>query len=335
MAVESETVSKVSPVQIPVSGVLAPLEPPLEPATFDFTVSSLTVKNPRSLFDDTDFANLAISVLAADNTVIKQYGPIAQSLGNLGKGLSINPKMSLTGIAVPDGGSIAISYVVVNKGGWDWDSKAIDAMGLAGSAVLGALAQGTIAGATVVTQAATATTAAVTTSTASVALPYVIAVGAAIIAVLEGLSILFADCDGTVVTGAMTIGKTELLQYAATGSWQIIIDYPGTDSADGCGANSDYSVTYGIEATPQAVVVPKVTVPNIVGMSVANGLVALRKVGLVGIEKVIVADVASPSNIVGQTPAAGAQVAANSEVQYEVKQRPVIIQKPGDPDPAA
>ena len=40
MAVESETVSKVSPVQIPVSGVLAPLEPPLEPATFDFTVSS-------------------------------------------------------------------------------------------------------------------------------------------------------------------------------------------------------------------------------------------------------------------------------------------------------
>lgn len=61
-----------------------------EPATFDFTVSSLTVKNPRSLEEDSDFATLAINVLAADNTVIKQYGPIAQSLGGLGKGLSIN-----------------------------------------------------------------------------------------------------------------------------------------------------------------------------------------------------------------------------------------------------
>src|ERR1700733_15296899 len=104
MAVESETVSKMSPVQIPVSGVLSPLEPPLETATFDFTVSSLMVKNGPALYDDTDFANLAIAILAPDNTVIKQSGPIAPLLGNLGKGLSINPKMSLTGIAVPHGG---------------------------------------------------------------------------------------------------------------------------------------------------------------------------------------------------------------------------------------
>jgi hypothetical protein len=332
MSTETANVDKVSDEvgRVSVSGILSVNPPPPEPATFDFTVSSLTVKNPRSLWEDTDYATLAISVLTADNTIIEQYGPISQSFGGLGKNLTINPNMSLTGIAVPDGGLIAISFIVVNKGGWDWDSEAISALELAGSAVLGALAAGSIAGPTIVTQAATETTAAVTTSTASVSLPLVIAVSAAIIAALEGLNILFAHCDGTVVSGAMTIGKAELLQYASSGQWQIVMDYPGTDSADGCGPNSDYSVTYEVQATPVVAAVPQVAVPDITGMSVEEGSRALSGANLVGIEKVIASDVDLP-NIVGQTPAAGTLVAVHSEVQYEIKARPVITGKPGDP----
>jgi hypothetical protein len=299
-----------------------PIDPPPAPTTFDFAVSSMTVKNPRSLFNDSDYASLAINVLAADGTVLKQYGPVVKSLGDLGKGRTLNPEMAITGLAVPDGGSIAVAFVVVNKGGWSWDSKAIDALELAGTAVLGALAQGSIAGDTVVTASGE--------SPAIIALPIVIAVSAAIVAVLEGINILFADCDGTVVTGAMTIGKTELVQLATPGPWNISYEYPGTDSPDGCGANSDYVVNYSAEATPPPVVVPTVAVPNIKGMTIANGVRALTTAGLIGIEKVTEFSLKPGLTILGQTPAAGSVVAVHSEVQYDVSGPPVIPPpKPG------
>jgi hypothetical protein len=324
MARVTRPVNRIRPVVAPRPGPgRPPVDPPPPPApTFDFTVSSLTVKNPRSLSSDTDFATLAINVLAADSTVVTQYGPVVQSLGDLGKGQSIQPNMSLTGIAVPDGGSIAVSFVVVNKGGWSWDSKVIDALELTGAAVLGALAQGQIAAPTSVTAAATASSDAVTTSTASVSLPVVIAVGAAIVGFLEGINILFADCDGTVVPGLMTIGKTELLQFAAPGAWQIIYDYPGTDSADGCGANSDYSVTYTVEPTPPPV--PLVAVPDIVGKTIANGVKALNAVGLGAVGRTVRTASEPPGLIFAQTPPAGSLAPEHSKVTYDVPSPHVI-----------
>jgi hypothetical protein len=176
-----------------------------------------------------------------------------------------------------------------------------------------------------VAPAGTLSAATIASGGTATAVPFIwaAAVTAAIISTLEAVNILIADCDGTVVAGPITLGKTELLQYATPGPWQLNYEYPGTDSADGCGANSDYLVTYSVEATPPAVVVPKVAVPNITGMLIANGLVALREVGLVGIEKVITSATDVP-NIVGQTPAAGTLVPVSSEVQYEVKAHPVI-----------
>jgi hypothetical protein len=330
MSSDTETVSKGPPadVHVPVSGRL-PVDPPVDPppptpTTFDFTVSSLTVKNPRALYEDSDYATLAINVLAADNTVLQQYGPVTKNLGGLGKGLSINPNMSLTGMTVPDGGTLSVAFIVLNKGAWSWDSETVNALEVLGGAVLGAIAQGTIAA-----PAAVATTTAGASTTLSPAFPYIVAAAAAIVAILEGINVIFADCDGTVVPGTMTIGKTELLGMATPGPWTIFSDYPGTDSAIGCGANSDYSVTYSVEATPQAVSVPRVAVPNVVGMSAADGVVALREAGLIGIEKLLPSDVETPSNIVGQIPTAGTMVAAPSEVQYEIKARPVVTNPKG------
>jgi hypothetical protein len=62
-------------------------------------------------------------------------------------------------------------------------------------------------------------------------------------------SLIFPDCDGYTVIG--TVGK-------ATSGWDTLIDktggvtfaqtirYPGSDSPQGCGSNSDYSVTYSV-----------------------------------------------------------------------------------------
>jgi len=298
--------------------------PPPAPTTFDFAVSSMTVKNPRSLFNDSDYASLAINVLAADGTVLKQYGPVVKSLGDLGKGRSLNPEMAITGLDVPDGGSIAAAFVVVNKGGWSWDSDVINALELAGTAVAGALAQGSIAGATTAGAAGAAATPTV------LPLSTVIPIGLAIIGVLEGINILFADCDGTVVPGAMTIGKTELVQFATPGPWTLSYEYPGTNSPDGCGANSVYVVSYSVEATPPPVVVPTVAVPDIKGMSITNGVRALTDVGLIGVGKVTQFAVKPGLTILGQTPAAGIVVAVHSEVQYDIAGPPVIPPpKPG------
>ncbi|HXQ14167.1 MAG TPA: PASTA domain-containing protein [Caulobacteraceae bacterium] len=296
-----------------------PVSPPA-PATFDFSVASMTVNNPRAPFDDTDYATLAINVLAADNTVIQQYGPVVRSLGNLSKHQSIDPEMSLTGITVPDGGSMAVAFVVMNKGGWSWDSDVINALELAGSAVLGALAQGSIAGATTTTVAADGT---VTVAPTLIPLSTVLEIAAGLVIVLEGINILFADCDGTVVPGVMTIGKTELLQLATPGPWNMTFEYPGTDSAIGCGANSDYSVTYSVEATPQPVAVPDVT-----GMSIDDGAKALAAVGLIAVEKVTRFALKLEPKILGQSPPAGSLALPKTQVQCDVAGPPVIPPPP-------
>jgi hypothetical protein len=58
-------------------------------------------------------------------------------------------------------------------------------------------------------------------------------------------------------------------------------------------------------------------------LSVGQGEQALEEVHLVGVETVLPAD--ADSNILTQTPAAGTVVAAHSEVNFEIKARPVII----------
>ena len=88
-------------------------------------------------------------------------------------------------------------------------------------------------------------------------------------------------------------------------------------------------VTLGLDTVTIDYIGPKVAVPEIIGMSAEDGEVALREVGLVGIEQVIPAAV--DSNILAQTPAAGTLVAVHSEVTFEIKARPVITRKRGDP----
>jgi hypothetical protein len=62
-------------------------------------------------------------------------------------------------------------------------------------------------------------------------------------------SILFPNCDGFVVIG--TIGKTkaswdQAINQAGGITYRQTIRYPGSDSAAGCGSNSDYTVTWSV-----------------------------------------------------------------------------------------
>jgi beta-lactam-binding protein with PASTA domain len=109
----------------------------------------------------------------------------------------------------------------------------------------------------------------------------------------------------------LTIGQAEILQYASTGVWNMIYDYPGTDSADGCGANSDYSVTYSVSRSA-----PLVTVPNLVGKTAAAAVQALTAAKLAGLEEVVKVPQPDPGIIFRQTPSAHTLVAEHTAVTY-------------------
>jgi hypothetical protein len=325
MTIGPESSSKTSPGNIASPGprqvVGAPIDPP-PPATYDFVVSSMNVTKARSggwlQSGDTDYATLTISALAADNTVITQYEPITQKLGDFGNNSSTDPQMSLTDLAVPEGGSLAVSFVVVNKGGWDWDSSAINALEIAGSAVLGALVQGTIvAPTTTATSVVGGVATTTTTTTATVTFSEVLAIGALIIAAMEGVNLLFPDCDGTVVPGVLSLGQTELLSYASTAPWKITYNYPGTDSPDGCGDNSEYAVTYTVANSTLRVVVP-----NVVGLSQEAATAALTAAKLIvetGYVEIHTSEEPLPKpKVISQYPPAGATTYASSTAVIEV-----------------
>lgn len=309
-----------------------PIDPP-PPATYDFVVPLMNVTKARSggwlQSGDTDYATLAINALAADNTVITQYGPITRKLGDFGNNSSTDPQMSLTNMAVPVGGSLAVSFVVVNKGAWTWDSTAINALELAGSAVLGAIAQGTI-----VAPAATTTTTAIVngvttvttaeTTSASLTVPEVLVAAAVIIGALEGVNLLFPDCDGVVVPGVVSLGQTELLEYATPAPWNMTFTYPGTNSPDGCGDNSEYAVTYMVANSAL-----RVTVPNVVGLSesaAATALAAAKLTVETSYVEIHTSEEPLPKpKVITQSPSGGATAYASSAVVIDVS----VPQGPG------
>jgi hypothetical protein len=281
-----------------------PVEPPptvAAPVTFDFSVPLITVNNPRSLLKDTDFATMAATALAPDGTAITKYGPISKSLGDLGEGARTDPAMSLTGIEVPEGGSLACTFVVVNRGAWIGDNQALNDMDSVAEAVLGALIQGQIV--------FSATQGALDVLSIAESL----SVAAIVIGALEALTVILADCDGIVVGGAMTVGQTELLSGAATQALETPIDYPGTDSPVGCGANSDYTVTYTVGQPPTIVV------PDLLRLPLAEVSKLLSEAGLRGVELTVNRDNEDPG-VIAQDPPPGTLVSPGSVVQITVNE---------------
>jgi hypothetical protein len=63
----------------------------------------------------------------------------------------------------------------------------------------------------------------------------------------EGWGILFPNCDGPVVASMVVYSGAELRALTAGGKRAVTTtNYPGIDSAHGCGDNSNYNVTYSI-----------------------------------------------------------------------------------------
>ena len=209
--------------------------------TGNFSLDNIIISNPRSLRTDTDYATITVTVGNAE--------PVSktQALGDLGDGTH-NVGLALQ-VDIPDTPTpIVFAYAVVNNGHAD------EALIQKGTEA--ALAYLTKTGANLIAKQigqpiGDALGSALGASIGTAVVPLVgTAIGA-----LAGLitsyvgGILFADCDGTVATGVRAYVSTDLLNLTVSGKTiRDGVSHPGTDSPQGCGANSKYATNTTISS---------------------------------------------------------------------------------------
>ncbi len=196
----------------------------------------MRITNTRSSEKDSDKASVSIAV-GGGNPVT-----VTRDLGNLGDGtyplhLAVGP------VAVDDPNlGIAANYLIVNSGHSSW-STVDGVLTKAGNELASAGAK----------SATSAIGSAVGASIGSAIMPVI---GTAL-GILAGwlvggfLGILTADCDGPVAAEQPALKGIDLWNRTQVpgASFQHTTYHPGIDSADGCGSNSEYYVTWQVQRT--------------------------------------------------------------------------------------
>jgi hypothetical protein len=202
------------PIPVPVP---PPVPPPFQPASYLFFLDSFDIHTTRAVDEDTDHVTYAVQV---GN---QHPQPITVHLGDVddghhdlrGRGLQFGP------LLVPDPNTpISFNFQIINNG-HDDDAN--------------------------IEQKATAAALALLAKVFSLSTPWTAVLGV-IVDILGG--IFFADCDGPVAVDQINLtGATLWAWTQGIGLHRETKHYPGTDSPIGCGDNSSYDVTWGIQGT--------------------------------------------------------------------------------------
>lgn len=211
----------------------------IETAVYTLRIPSFHISNTRALRNDTLSASTALKVMNANGGLHHDWQTQGVSLGDHKKGEDVALNLTWQNIDIPaptpenpDGGAIYWSFLLVNKGHTDsaWVAaleKAVDSVAqqLANKAVAAIAGGGGLA--------------------------WLIS-NSAQFGLQELMNVLTADCDGTVAAGAFAFTAAQLAEMAPNPnqSWNYPQNNPGTDSQHGCGANSDYQISYVIERVP-------------------------------------------------------------------------------------
>jgi Ricin-type beta-trefoil lectin domain-like len=183
------------------------------PPVYTFRLDQYRVAETRSPHEDTNV--VAFTLTVGDQTYTQKLASTDVNNGNHDVGLEV-PGITIDDPATP----VTLAFTIINAG---HDSSAVEEALTKGVDVLIAHEAG-----------------AGNPGTA-----------AAMLAVDAALALIFADCDGTVAADSLTVARSALdATIPANGRVQTHTKhYPGTDSAAGCGANSDYYVTQTIIRT--------------------------------------------------------------------------------------
>jgi hypothetical protein len=215
------------------------------PSRYRMSVDQVHVKNTRALNSDTDAAMVSVAAGNAAAQIRTQW------IGDIG-GVQ-NPKTSQTNLLHVDSVTVdlaepmSFSYLVVNNGHAAQDkilaslASAGNSLSLAGSSSMqDDIAKGVV-------------------KIISVKLVAAIAISVPVVGSVLGLienwllgkltDIAFQNCDGVVAVELRAMMGRDLYLLTDSGRKTVTVttDHPGTDSATGCGANSDYEVTWTIK----------------------------------------------------------------------------------------
>jgi hypothetical protein len=213
------------------SGILATASGAAAVPVYTFTLDSFKITETRSLHDDTDYVSFAV--------VVGLNPPITvptMSMGNVDNGThAVN--LSIPNVPVAAGDAVSFTYSIVNTG-YSSDiveealNKAIAAAASKGGSAAATAGGGLVGG----------------------PLGSLIAlVGQEAFGWLAGKleGVIFADCDGVVAGADHAYTGAQLAAQTADGNIILVTDNnKGTNSPDGCGANSQYYVTWSISTQP-------------------------------------------------------------------------------------
>jgi hypothetical protein len=204
---------------------------------YNFRIPSFRIFEVRSAHSDMLWAATSLKVMNANGSLHRDLGAKNLFAGERKAGGGVALDMSWENIHVPgptqenpDGGSIAWTFILANK--QHSDSGWLAALNKGADALAGALAGKTLDAAAL----------------GPAGLLGFAALTGAVIALQEMVNLLNADCDGPVALGAFQKTAAELANLTATpnSAFDKIESNPGTESPAGCGANSNYEITYRV-----------------------------------------------------------------------------------------
>lgn len=205
---------------------------------YSFAVDSFTIHDTRSRHEDTDY--ISASVAVAGRPTLKA----SQKLGDLNNG-TFRTAMNFKSVPVADNETAVFSYAIVNSGHTD-PTTAEKTLEQAVSTVAekGAQAAATAAGGAI--------GAALGASIGTAVVPIVgTALGALAGWVVSSAGkLVFANCDGAVAAAVHTFTGAQLRAGTSQGRHLGQSDHhAGTDSAHGCGGNSNYDVSWSVHSS--------------------------------------------------------------------------------------
>ncbi|MEP7125571.1 MAG: hypothetical protein ABJE95_31860 [Byssovorax sp.] len=204
--------------------------PAFQAGTYTFRLVSYDIANTRSRHEDTNFVSLGL-VLNGGTPQTQQ-----QSMGDENNGtFQVTAHLAPILVDKPDA-KVVFNYTIVNAG----HATPSDVVKTLQSTTTTLLNQGAAwAGTTVGSVLGTA-----------LAGPIGTAIGA-LVAWLGGkaLGFLFADCDGPVAAEQVAFTGQDLWHLTSASATHVFAKtthHPGTDSASGCGSNSDYTTHWTV-----------------------------------------------------------------------------------------
>jgi len=229
----------------------------LPPQKLNFILPSFHISNMRSgtvfgkTSSDTDYVSFGLALIGGKPQVI------TKSVGNQTGG-GVNVDLEFSNIVIQDTDTVVLTYAIINSS--SGESASLAFLNNAGSQILSAAEKAyLVALQTVSSLPFSALTpqeegALIGAQLGGVVLPGLGVVIGAIAGwfVDSVLGFLFPKCDGPVANGLYVWSGLELRKMMASNPVQFTQtdDNPGVNSPGGCGSNSDYQVTWQIQAAP-------------------------------------------------------------------------------------